>query len=72
MNWPLFSVIYLISGTVTIGIFIIGTLLMGFNQITHLQMAILLGVLLSIPITMFFAKKVGSITGNEEGHVPLN
>ncbi|WP_296236641.1 hypothetical protein [Psychrobacter sp. UBA5136] len=67
MNWPLFSVIYSIAATVTIGIFMIAALITGFNQIPHIQMAVAVGFILSIPAALFFTKKVGSITGNEEG-----
>lgn len=67
MNWPLFSVIYSIAGTVTIGLFIIGALVTGYNQIPHIQMAVAVGFVLSIPAALFFTKKVGSITGKEEG-----
>ena len=68
MNWPLFAVIHIIAGTVTTGIVIIGTLIMGFDEIAHMQIAVAVGAAASIPITMFFAKKIGSITGNEDGH----
>ena len=68
MNWPLFSVIYSIAATVTIGVFMIGAFVTGFNEIPHIQIAVALGVLVSIPAGMFFTKKVGSITGNEEGY----
>ena len=40
MNWPLFAVIYIIAGTVTTGIVIIGTLIMGFDEIAHMQIAV--------------------------------
>ena len=68
MNWPLFSFIYSIAATVTIGVFMIGALVTGFNEIPHIQIAVALGILVSIPAGMFFTKKVGSITGNEEGY----
>ena len=68
MNWPLFSVIYSIAATVTIGVFMIAALTTGFNEIPHIQMAVVAGILVSIPAALFFTKKVGSITGNEEGH----
>ncbi|WP_296245049.1 MULTISPECIES: hypothetical protein [unclassified Psychrobacter] len=68
MNWPLFSVIYSIAATVTIGVFMIAALITGFNQIPHIQMAVAVGFILSIPAALFFTKKVGSITGNEEGY----
>ena len=67
MNWPLFSVIYSMAATVTIGVFMITALVTGFNQIPHIQIAVAAGILLSIPIGLFFTKKIGSITGNEEG-----
>ncbi|MBB3107409.1 hypothetical protein FHS24_001934 [Psychrobacter luti] len=68
MNWPLFSVIYSIAATVTIGIFMIGALVTGFNQIPHIQMAVAAGFLVSIPAALIFTKKVGSITGKEDGY----
>jgi len=68
MNWSLFAVIYIIAGTVTTGVVIIGTLIMGFDEIAHMQIAVAMGALASIPVTMFFAKKIGSITGDEEGY----
>ncbi len=66
MNWPLFSVIYSIAATVTIGVFMITALITGFNEIPHIQMAVAAGILISIPAGLFFTKKVGSITGNED------
>ena len=68
MNWPLFSVIYSIAATVTIGVFMIGALVTGFNEIPHIQIAVAAGFLASIPAALIFTKKVGSITGNEEGY----
>ena len=68
MNWPLFSVIYSMAATVTIGLFMIGALITGFDEIFHIQIAVGLGVLTSIPAGLFFTKKIGSITGNEEGY----
>ena len=57
MNWPLFSVIYSIAATVTIGVFMIGALVTGFNEIPHIQIAVALGILVSIPAGMFFTTK---------------
>lgn len=68
MNWPLYSVIYSIAATVTIGVFMIAALITGFNQIPHIQIAVAAGILFSIPAAWFFTKKVGSITGNEQGY----
>lgn len=68
MNWPLFSVIYSMASTVIIGIFMIAALLTGFNEIPHIQIAVAIGFMVSIPAALFFTKRIGSITGNEEGY----
>ena len=68
MNWPLFSIIFSMSSTVIIGILMIAALVTGYNQIPHIQMAVAIGVLLSIPVGLLLTKKIGSITGNEEGY----
>ena len=68
MNWPLFSVIYSIAATVVVGLFMITALITGFNEIPHILIAVAIGFLVSIPAGMYFTKKVGSITGNEEGY----
>ncbi|MES1964978.1 hypothetical protein M0N77_06495 [Psychrobacter sp. AH5] len=68
MNWPLFSVIYSIAATVIVGVFMIAALVTGWNQIPHIQIAIAVGLVVSIPFGILFTKKVGSITGNEEGY----
>ncbi|MGP4732728.1 MULTISPECIES: hypothetical protein [unclassified Psychrobacter] len=68
MNWPLFSVIYSMTATVTVGLFMIGALITGFDEILHIQIAVGLGVLASLPAGLFFTKKIGSITGNEESY----
>lgn len=66
MNWSLFSVIYAMSATVIVGLFIIAALVTGFDEIIHVQIAVAAGVLVSIPTGLFFTKKIGSITGNEK------
>lgn len=68
MNWPLFSILFSMSSTVIIGTLMIAALVTGYNQIPHIQMAIAIGVLLSIPVGLLLTKKIGSITGNEEGY----
>lgn len=71
MNWPLFSVMYSIAATVIVGVLMIVALVTGFNEIPHIKMAIGFGLLVSIPAGFYFTKKVGSITGNEEGYKDL-
>lgn len=68
MNWPLFSMIYSMAATVIVGLLIIAALVTGFNQIPHIQIVIAVGLLISIPAGLFFTKKIGSITGNEQGY----
>ena len=45
MNWPLFSVIYSIAATVTVGVLMIAALVTGFNQITQIQIAVGAGII---------------------------
>lgn len=65
MNWSLFCVVYLIAVTVTMGVFIVAALVTGFNEIAHILIVAILGMIAAIPEALFFSKKVGSITGNE-------
>lgn len=65
MNWSLFCVVYLIALTVTMGVFIVAALVTGFNEIAHILIVAILGMIVAIPEALFFSKKVGSITGNE-------
>ncbi|WP_201512404.1 hypothetical protein [Psychrobacter alimentarius] len=64
MNWSLFCVIYLIAVTVTMGVFIVAALITGFNDIAHILIVAILGMLVAIPEALFFSKKVGNITGD--------
>ncbi|WP_201585084.1 hypothetical protein [Psychrobacter jeotgali] len=68
MNWPLFSMIYSMAATVIVGLLIITALVTGFNEIPHIQIAVVVGLLVSIPAGLFFTKKVGSITGEEDNN----
>ncbi|MER2162561.1 MAG: hypothetical protein ABS921_00345 [Psychrobacter alimentarius] len=65
MNWSLFCVVYLIAVTVTMGVFIVAALVTGFDEIVHILIVAILGMIAAIPEALFFSKKVGSITGNE-------
>ena len=68
MNWPLFSVVYSMAATVTIGLCIIIALVTGFDEIVHIQIAVVIGFLCSIPAALFFTKKISRITGNEDSY----
>lgn len=65
MNWSLFCVVYMIAVTVTMGVFIVAALVTGFDEIVHILIVAILGMIAAIPEALFFSKKVGSITGNE-------
>jgi hypothetical protein len=68
MNWALFSVVFTIALTVVIGVLMVTALVIGFNEIAHIRIVIAVGFLLCLPISWYFSKKLGSITGNEEGY----
>ncbi|AMN49861.1 MULTISPECIES: hypothetical protein [unclassified Psychrobacter] len=68
MNWTLFSMIYSMTATVVIGVLMVAALVSGFNEIPHIQIAVVIGILISVPVGLFFTKKIGSITGDEEGY----
>jgi len=68
MNWTLFSMIYSMTATVIIGVLMVAALVTGFNEIPHIQIAVVIGILISVPVGLFFTKKIGSITGDEEGY----
>lgn len=61
MNWPLLSMIYSMTATVLIGVIIIAALVTGFNQIPHIITVAIVGALVSIPIAIYFTKKIGRI-----------
>lgn len=66
MNWPLFSMIYSMTATVIVGLLIIAALVTGFNEIPHIQIAVVVGLLASIPVGLFFTKKIENITDSNE------
>lgn len=68
MNWTLFSMIYSMTATVVIGVLMVAALVSGFNEIPHIQIAVVIGILISVPVGLFFTKKIGNITGDEEGY----
>ena len=68
MNWPLFTMIYSMAATVIVGVLMVAALTTGFNEIPHIQIAVVIGLLVSIPAGLFFTKKIGSITGEEQGY----
>lgn len=65
MNWPLFSMMYSMAATVIIGVAMIAALVTGFNEIPHILSVVIAGALISIPAGLYFTKKIGNITGEE-------
>lgn len=57
MNWPLFSMIYSMAATVIVGVLMIAALVTGFNEIPHIQIAVAVGLLVSIPAGLFLLRK---------------
>lgn len=70
MNWPLFSMIFSMTATVLIGVLIIIALVTGFDEIPHIIGVAIGGFIASIPIGLYFTKKIGSITGEEDSVSP--
>ncbi|GAA0320571.1 hypothetical protein [Psychrobacter aestuarii] len=68
MNWALFSVIYAMASTVSMGLCLIAALVFDFNGTAHILMAVGVGILLAIPAALTLTKKISRITGKEEGY----
>ncbi|BFM02422.1 hypothetical protein Psyaliredsea_10690 [Psychrobacter alimentarius] len=63
MNWSLFCVVYLIAVTVTMGVFIVAALVTGFNEIAHILIVAILGMIVAIPEALFFLKRWVALRG---------
>lgn len=66
MNWPLLSMIYSMTATVLIGVAMIAALVIGYNEIPHIITVAIVGLILSVPISIYYTKKIGNITGEEK------
>lgn len=62
MNFPLLSIIFTIAFTVTIGILIIAAVVTGFDKGTYIIGAIVVGGLISLPVSVVLTKKIGALT----------
>lgn len=61
MNWQLLSAMFTIASGVTIGIFMTVALVTGFDEIGHIIIVCLAGLVLSIPIAWIVTKKMQSV-----------
>ncbi len=66
MNWQLFSVISSIASTVLAGVLITIALVVGFDEIPHIMMAGIGGIILSFPIAFVLTKKIQTIGTSKE------
>ncbi|MFW2176450.1 MULTISPECIES: hypothetical protein [unclassified Moraxella] len=67
MNWPLFSMVFTIASGTTIGVLMTIALVLGFDEIPQIIMVCIAGLVLSVPIAYFVAKKMQTlgIAGNK-------
>lgn len=61
MNWQLLSAMFTIASGVTIGIFMTVALVTGFDEIQHIIIACLAGLVLSVPIAWVVARKMQNV-----------
>lgn len=65
MNLPLFSAIFSIAFTVTIGILMIVAFVTGFDKAVHIVGAVVVGALISLPVAMIVTKKASALTSDD-------
>lgn len=58
MNFPLLSLVFTIASGTTIGLLMTIALVLGFDEIPHIIMVALTGLILSMPIAWIVAKKM--------------
>ncbi|ELA08402.1 hypothetical protein MOMA_07571 [Moraxella macacae 0408225] len=66
MNWQLFSVISSIASTVLAGILITVALVIGFDEIPHIIMAGVGGIVVSFPVAFVLTKKIQTLGMRKE------
>lgn len=66
MNWQLFSVISSIAGTVLAGVLITTALVLGFDEIPHIIVAGIGGIIASLPIAFVLTKKIQTLGTKQE------
>lgn len=66
MNITLFSMIYSIASTVIIGLLIIAALVIGYDEIRHIIALVVAGLVISVPVGLFFTKQISKIGTQKE------
>lgn len=66
MNWQLFSVIASIASTVLAGVLITVALVVGFDEIPHIIIAGVGGIVASLPIALVLTKKIQTLGTKQE------
>lgn len=66
MNWALLSMVYSMAATVIVGVLMIAALVIGYDEIPHIIGVAIVGLVVSVPISFVFTKKIGSIKGDAE------
>ncbi len=70
MNWPLFSMIYSMTSTVVMGLFMIVVLATMPNSSIELIIAIAVGAVISIPIAFVVTKKIRKLGESSNNSTP--
>lgn len=61
MNWQLFSMVWGMTATVVIGVSMIISLVIGFDDIPNIISVAVVGALVAIPVAMMVTKKLNRI-----------
>lgn len=61
LNLPLFGMMYSISSTVIIGVFMIVALVVGYDDIPDIILVAVVGALIALPVGFIATKKLGSM-----------
>lgn len=62
MNWQLFSMVWGMTATVVIGVSMIISLVIGFDDIPNIISVAVVGALVAIPVAMMVTKKLNRIS----------
>lgn len=61
MNWQLLGAVFTIASGTVIGVLMTIALVIGFDEIPHIIAVVIAGLILSLPISWFVAKKMQSL-----------
>lgn len=66
MNIPLFTAMFSIAFTVTIGVLMIVAFVTGYDSSAFILGAVVVGALISLPISFGVTKKISALTGDSK------